>query len=577
MKFNKNVLKEKWAAYTVAACSAVLLYMLLTHLGTLGRIVKGILKICAPVILALIMAYILDPLVATYSKYVLNKVKTPRLRHSLSVLLSVLTVILFIAVLMVALVPQIIDSIVLFARNVNGYVRSMQRLMMQLSNFAARHDIDLSKFISSSDELLQSITRILPENVNKIVNASFGFGRNVFEWIISFILAIYLMLDNHKLKKGFVRLLKAVMPDHVYHSSATFWNRCNSILVEYIAFDILDGLIIGILNWIFMLIMDMPYVAIISVIVGVTNLAPTFGPMVGAAIGAFILVLVNPWHALWFLLFTVVLQTFDGYILKPRLFGERLGVSAVWILISLIIGGRFLGVAGILLAIPFAAIGDFIYHDYIIKRLEKRKKEMEDHELAEMAAGIQSGDKAAPAKRTGKAAAVQAAGQTNSEENAADPTGSSSADELITKKDAANPTAGEAGAGIADTADTAGGKNADGADTATGEDADAADSDARTDAEDSDDGVDAGSSTTESVIKFPADLKLFEKKNAGSEERPAVEEMAVAMRMPGEGTVGAEIDGAGATAEEMPVGNALDGDGHKTGKSFSGGLIDRKC
>ena len=172
---------------------------------------------------------------------------------------------------------------------------------------------------------------------------------------------------------------------------------------------------------------------------------------------------------------------------------------------------------------------------------------------------------------------MQAAGQTNSEENAADPTGSGSADELITKKDAADPAAGEAGAGIADTADTAGGKNADGADTATGEDADAADSDARTNVEDSDDRVDAGSSAAESVIKFPADLKLFEKKNAGSEERPAVEEMAVAMRMPGEGTVGAEIDGAGATAEEMPVGNALDGDGHKPGKSFSGVLIDRKC
>ncbi len=540
MKFNKNVLKEKWAAYTVAACSAVLLYMLLTHLGTLGRIVKGILKICAPVILALIMAYILDPLVATYSKYVLNKVKTPRLRHSLSVLLSVLTVILFIAVLMVALVPQIIDSIVLFARNVNGYVRSMQRLMMQLSNFAARHDIDLSKFISSSDELLQSITRILPENVNKIVNASFGFGRNVFEWIISFILAIYLMLDNHKLKKGFVRLLKAVMPDHVYHSSATFWSRCNSILVEYIAFDVLDGLIIGVLNWIFMLIMDMPYVAIISVIVGVTNLAPTFGPMVGAAIGAFILVLVNPWHALWFLLFTVVLQTFDGYILKPRLFGERLGVSAVWILISLIIGGRFLGVAGILLAIPFAAIGDFIYHDYIIKRLEKRKREMEDHEMAEMAAEIQSGDKAAPAKRTGKAA------------------------ETIRAEEPAGSTAGEAAAGIADAADPA-------------DRAQEANSGSNTDAEGSDDRADAGDSTAESVIKFPAGMKLFEKKNAGSDELPAVEEMAVAMRMSGEGTVGAEIDGAGATAAEMPVGDALDGDMHKTGKGFSGGLIDRKC
>ena len=143
--------------------------------------------------------------------------------------------------------------------------------------------------------------------------------------------------------------------------------------MQYIAFDILDGMIIGTLNWIFMLIMKMPYVAVVSVIVGVTNLAPTFGPLVGALLGSFILVLANPVAALWFLLFTVILQTVDGYILKPRLFGESLGVSSVWILISLIIGGRLLGVPGILLAIPFAAIGDFLYHDYILNRLEEQK------------------------------------------------------------------------------------------------------------------------------------------------------------------------------------------------------------
>ena len=138
-----------------------------------------------------------------------------------------------------------------------------------------------------------------------------------------------------------------------------------------------------------MVIMGMPYVAIISAIVGVTNLAPTFGPMVGAIIGAFILVLVKPWYALAFLLFTLVLQTIDGYVIKPRLFGEQLGVSSVWILISLVIGGRLIGVAGILLAIPFAAIADFVYHDYIIKRLEEQNAEHK--KLAEAAnAGIEA-------------------------------------------------------------------------------------------------------------------------------------------------------------------------------------------
>ncbi len=382
MKFNKNLLKEKWFSYTIALCSAVILYLLLTHLGSLAALLNGLWKVSSPVIMAFVIAYVLDPLVKLISKNVFYKVTQEKLRHTLSVVLSILTVVLFIAVLMTALVPQIIESLVTFAGNLNGYVRSFQRLMNRLSDFAASHDINLTQFISSSDELLQSLTGILPENLNKLVNVSYGFGTKLFDWIISFILAIYLMLDNQRIKREFVRFLRALMPHPVYDSFSSFWRRCNKILVRYIACDLIDGMIIGAFNWIFMVIMRMPYVAIISVIVGVTNLAPTFGPMVGAVLGAFILVLVDPPAALWFLIFTMILQTVDGYIIKPRLFGEQLGVSSVLILISLIICGRLLGVAGILLAIPISAIGDFIYNDYIIRRLEVKRAALEKVEAA---------------------------------------------------------------------------------------------------------------------------------------------------------------------------------------------------
>jgi predicted PurR-regulated permease PerM len=122
-----------------------------------------------------------------------------------------------------------------------------------------------------------------------------------------------------------------------------------------------------------MSIAGMDYAALVSVIVGLTNLAPTFGPLVGAIIGAFMLVFVNPWWALWFLIFTAILQTIDGYIIKPKLFGNTLGVSSLWILISIIVLGRMFGVAGILLAIPFAAIFDILYKEIVLSRLEKWK------------------------------------------------------------------------------------------------------------------------------------------------------------------------------------------------------------
>ncbi|MBR4759690.1 MAG: AI-2E family transporter, partial [Lachnospiraceae bacterium] len=140
MKFNKNLLKEKWVAYTIALCTAVLLYMVLTHLGTLAGILGKLWKVCSPVIMAFVIAFVLDPLVKIYTKYVFNGISSDRLRHNLSVILTFVTVIVFFAILMVALVPQIVDSAVTFAGNLNSYVRSFQGLMRQLNRFALNHD-----------------------------------------------------------------------------------------------------------------------------------------------------------------------------------------------------------------------------------------------------------------------------------------------------------------------------------------------------------------------------------------------------------------------------------------------------
>ena len=151
--------------------------------------------------------------------------------------------------------------------------------------------------------------------------------------------------------------------------------RCHGILKRYIVFNLLDSLIVGSANAIFMAIVGMPYVGLVSFVVAVINLLPTFGPVIGAVIGGFVLLMVNPWHALAFLIFTLVLQTIDGYILKPKLFGDSLGVSGLWILVGVVVGGRAFGVVGILLAIPGVAMLDFLYREYFLPWLEAKKKE----------------------------------------------------------------------------------------------------------------------------------------------------------------------------------------------------------
>jgi predicted PurR-regulated permease PerM len=373
MKLNDKWLKKKWAANTFALCAAVAFYMLLTHFSDIFNGVGSFFSFLKPIITAVVIAYIFNPVAKLFKERVLKKMKNQSAAWKLSVALALIVIILAVTLLFVALIPQLAQSVMTLASNMGGYVETAQELLEQFQKGQQFFGFDVAALASFGEKVLTTITNYVSTNMPNFVSTSANIGKGVFDLVISFILAIYLLLDKERILNGFSRLFALLMKDETYHSAGSFIERCNAILIRYISFDIVDGIVVGVVNLIFMLIAGMPYSVVISFIVGITNLAPTFGPIVGAAIGAFILVLVKPWYALVFLIFTIILQTVDGYILKPRLFGESLGVSPLMILISIILGGRLFGVVGILLAIPFAAIIDFIWHDYVIKKLELRR------------------------------------------------------------------------------------------------------------------------------------------------------------------------------------------------------------
>lgn len=375
MKFNKDLLEKRWAAYTLAACSAVVLYFLLSNVSDIFKGIGFVYRIISPLITGLIIAYIIDPFVTFLQNTVFSNVKSEHTKKKLSVTVALVGIAIFIILLMVALIPQIVVSIKTLFGNMDNYIRSLQGFLQTASIEAAERGIDISGITRFGDDILNVAGKKIPENFDGILTTSLSISKAIFDLFIAMFLAIYFLADKDRLRGSFSRLLKRVIKADSYKAFSSFWERCNSILIRYIAFDIIDGIIVGVANLIFMSVAGMPYSILISLVVGITNLAPTFGPIVGGIIGGFILVLVNPFYALWFIIFTVILQTIDGYILKPKLFGGSLGVPGVWILISIIVGSRILGVAGILLAIPFAAIVDFIYHDLIFKDAEKSENQ----------------------------------------------------------------------------------------------------------------------------------------------------------------------------------------------------------
>lgn len=368
----RNRLRDKaWYPYTVAACIAVILYVLLANLGTVMGGVRTFLGYFEVILVGCVLAYIINPLAVMLEKRVFMAVKPDAFRWRLSVGAAIVSVILFIALLLSTLIPQLADSMLTLFNNFDGYLESLRSLT---EKWGIAETIRIDQIIDSSGNIANQLQKYFVKNANSIVDASAAAGKSVAMGVIAVILSIYLLSSKSQVLDAVNRFLRATIPSKRLNYIYNFLTRCDRILARYILYSLLDAIIIGVVNLLFMFVTGMQYSGLISVIVAVTNLIPTFGPIIGGALGAFILLLVKPLHALIFIVFTFILQLIDPYVIKPKLFGNSLGVSGLLILISVVVCGNMFGIIGILFAIPIAAIIDFIYKEELLPALERRRQ-----------------------------------------------------------------------------------------------------------------------------------------------------------------------------------------------------------
>ncbi|MBQ9180234.1 MAG: AI-2E family transporter [Firmicutes bacterium] len=371
--FKNNFKNKPWYSYTIAICAGVLLFVVLTHISDIMGGARTFIGYFTPVLLGCIIAYLINPLAKFYEVKIFKGIKNEKIRMIVADTLAILTVLLVLVYAMIMLVPELISSVKTFVGNIDLYIDSLDAFLKSVGLSSA--DLGLQGWTGSSEKVLRRVSEYLSGNIDEVVATSANAGRIVIQWGIAFLLSIYLLANKGSIKYGIKRLLKAALKEEKYQGTRAYLSRCNQILNRYVVFNILDALIVGVVNMIFMVIMGFPYAWLISFVVALTNLVPTFGPFVGGGIGAFILLLVKPWYALAFMAFTLVLQLIDGYVLKPKIFGGSLGVPALWILIGIVVSGKMFGVIGILLSIPIVAIINFTYDDYFMPWLERRKKE----------------------------------------------------------------------------------------------------------------------------------------------------------------------------------------------------------
>ena len=368
---DKRKSKRLWRLEVGVLCTAIIVFILLWRFPEFWSGLKVFLGYFETVIFGCIIAYIVNPLTEFLEK-LFRGIKNDKFRSFLAILFSFGGVVILLSLALVTLVPQLVSSVESLIKNFDGYVSTLTSMLVNLG--VSKNTFDLSSVVESSEDILKSVSDYVSENSSTILAETTNIGKGVLQWIIALIVAVYFVAEKPKLKAGLKRFLKALLDDAKYQNVSDFLRKCNNIFKRYIIFSLVDALIIGVVNFIFMTVMGMENAVLVSFVVAVTNLIPTFGPFVGAAIGGFIVLMTSPKSALIFVIFTLILQLIDGYVIKPKLFGDTFGVSGLWIIVGVIIGGSMFGVVGILLAIPAVAVIDYIYRTYIITALEDRRK-----------------------------------------------------------------------------------------------------------------------------------------------------------------------------------------------------------
>lgn len=365
MKENNKKEKARYGAYIALIVIGTIVGLIALFYG-----LSAVLKVLAPVVTGAAFAYVLNPLVKFLEKKPFKKLPET-FSHILSIILAILLALAIVMFFILMVIPQLVESITELINSIGLYQKEIEGFLKQLSTTIG---IDLSPISNWLADLSENIPKWIRDNTDQLLKLSMDAGDRIVTNAMGFVLSIYFLLDKERILAVTKRFFSAVLPENRYSGFSKSVQHTHSIMTRYIIAQLVDALLVGTACAILMLIGKMPFVALIASVMGIVNLIPTFGPIIGSAIGVFFLLLNDPMKALIFLIVMAIIHAVDGYILKPKLFGSALGVSPVLVFASVIIGGRVMGVWGMLLAIPVAAIVSFLMDDLMTKLEEKKQQ-----------------------------------------------------------------------------------------------------------------------------------------------------------------------------------------------------------
>ena len=373
---NKRKL-TKWLYWFLFAVAVILVYKTLDNFSAIGKWIKNFIDVLTPFVIGILIAYLLY-IPCRKVEELLKKIKKPKFLSKRSRGLSVFTVYLIaIIILIIAfnyLLPIISTSIIDLFTNIQGYYNSLSASIQSLpedSIFRSEIVTDVIEGISNID-LKQYI------NIDKITEYAKGVisaAGKIIDFFVAIIVSIYLLLQRRQIMEFLKKLGRATLRTNTYKNIGKYFDRSNNIFFNFLAGQLLDGIIIGIISSIAMSIIGVKYAVLLGFMIGIFNLIPYFGAIIAVIIAALITLLTGGiWQALIMVIVVTILQQIDANIINPKILGNSLKISPLLVIFAVAVGGAYFGFWGMFLSVPIIAVAKLLLTDYIDYKIQKKEK-----------------------------------------------------------------------------------------------------------------------------------------------------------------------------------------------------------
>lgn len=386
MKINWNTKYNTISVYAfIVVCAIIVFYLSISQMSTLMNKISHIIVILKPFIMGFAIAYLLDFVLRFYENVVFEtkffKKFNIKSKRGLGLLFTYVTAFLFIGLFIHFVLPQLIDSIVGLVNDIPLYIADTTKfingLIDKLNLGEQYQGVINENFNNLIDYIIKVATNLLPMLGGFLTTLL----SSIWNIVLGLIISIYLLIEKERFFALSKKITYAILPKRAAVKTIELTHRSNDTFGKFLSGKILDSFIIGILTFIVLTIFSTPYTLLISVIVGITNIIPFFGPFIGAIPSVIIILFVSPIKAFWFLVIILIIQQIDGNIIGPKILGDSIGISAFWILFSILVAGKFLGLVGMVIGVPLFAIVYSIIKEIIEDKLDKKglKTETEDY------------------------------------------------------------------------------------------------------------------------------------------------------------------------------------------------------